>query len=265
MINMRVKSLIAKILFKFGYGVKKLKRNFDVILNEVFDLVYEHNEELVIFDVGANDGGSIERFRKFIKNPIHIYSFEPSKQLFDELHKKYSENNDVTLVNIGVGDVTSEIVFNDHIIAHSSSTFNKMISDTKFAEKRNLNVDKYKVPIDSLDNYCRKNRLNKINLLKIDVEGFEEFVIKGAEKLLSKNLIDVIEIEVLITQVYDKRTSIYDIEKGLIDYGYRLIALSNDGRFYNMAAFDVLLNRELFLDLIYVNSKIFHKIRKLMM
>ena len=65
--------------------------------------------------------------------------------------------------------------------------------------------------------------------------------------------------------MYDKRTSIYDIEKGLIDYGYRLIALSNDGRFYNMAAFDVLLNRELFLDLIYVNSKIFHKIRKLMM
>ena len=68
-----MKKIIKKILENFGFEIKKLDRkklNFDDIYKKFFD------DNLIIFDVGANKGQSIERFKKiFPKSTIH--AFEP--------------------------------------------------------------------------------------------------------------------------------------------------------------------------------------------
>mgnify|MGYP001342649412 CR=1 FL=1 len=55
---------------------------------------------------------------------------------------------------------------------------------------------KIEMVTSTIDEFCRKESIEKIDLLKIDTEGHEEYVIKGAYKTLEKKLIDVIYVEV---------------------------------------------------------------------
>jgi FkbM family methyltransferase len=268
MILKHIKYITIKLMKFFVYTLVNLKkpREFDKILTDVFDLAYDDNECLVIFDVGANNGSSIDRFQKLFKNHLNIHSFEPSKRMFVELQKQFSEDDRITLVNMGVGDKPGELVFNDHITSSGSSSFIGTVQGLKFAQRRKINeetTDRYSVKIDSLDHYCKVNQVKHINFLKIDVQGLEDLVILGCKELLEDNLIDIIELEVIVAQVYNKRTSFYDVEKGLVDYGYRLISLSPDGRFFHgQRPIDIFENAELQFDAIYVKDELYKKISK---
>ncbi len=255
---MKFKKLIGSFLNKRGYGLKRLYRNFDDILEELFDLIYSSGESLVCFDVGAHEGSSIDRFRRISKN-ASIYSFEPSRTMFQTLLERYGNDPDVTLVNVGVSDKEGELIFNQHLSSSGSSSFAGTVHGTYFALRRGIQrdtIDQYNVKTESLSGYCVTNGIERIHLLKIDVQGYEEEVIRGCKRLLQEQRIDIIEAEVIVSGVYDKRTSFYDLEKGLLEYGYKLIALSNDGRFYNFGPFDILSNKELQFDVIYVSDRI---------
>ena len=67
--------------------------------------------------------------------------------------------------------------------------------------------------------------MKKINLLKIDTQGYEQNVLSGSINLLRQNKIDIIEVELILGNYYDKYTSFYNIEKLLKHGSYRLIAL----------------------------------------
>jgi hypothetical protein len=76
-------------------------------------------------------------------------------------------------------------------------------------------------------------------------------------------LVDVLEIEVILANVYKRKTSFFAIEKFLESTGYRLIALSPDGRFSSGLPFDIITNPELQFDAIYISNEIFKKITEL--
>ena len=94
-----------------------------------------------------------------------------------------------------------------------------------------------------------------IDILKIDTQGSEPEVLKGAESLLLKQRISLIEVELIIGVAYERRLNFYDLEKFLIKYGYRLIAISEGGNVISYSSYQV--------DLIYVNEKIYKKIIEL--
>ena len=267
---MPLKKHIAKAtqttLNRFGYQLKRLNRNFDKILSDLFKKLPTPLTSAVIFDVGANNGSSIERFQRVFKSlriqPL-IYSFEPNKGLFQDLKSKYLQSSNVFLYQKGVGSEAGALEFFEHTTSHGSSSFLPVEQNTRFAQRRGIAQDTvrcYEVPIVTIDGVFSEFKLEKINLLKIDVQGFEEDVLKGCSQLLSKQLIDIIEVEVVVAPVYSKRITFFDIEKNLVNYGYRLVALSNDGRYFNLMPFDIFENPELQFDLIYVSPRIFNEV-----
>jgi len=63
---------------------------------------------------------------------------------------------------------------------------------------RHLSIDfnQYeKIQIDTLDNYCSLNAIERIHLLKLDVEGHELAALRGAQDILTKKAIDIISFE----------------------------------------------------------------------
>ena len=61
-----------------------------------------------------------------------------------------------------------------------------------------MNIDfskKEKIEIKKIDDFCKEHDINNIDLLKMDVEGHELEVLKGAEKMLSNNSISAIQFE----------------------------------------------------------------------
>ena len=118
------------------------------------------------------------------------------------------------------------------------SGFYKLNLNTEFIKYKadDLGIDQkkylqnnYLKEIKTIDNYCEENQINKINLLKIDTQGYEENIIIGATKMIKKNSIDVIILELIFSSIYEKNSNIYDVEKILIPNGYKLFGTSHYG------------------------------------
>ena len=112
-----------------------------------------------------------------------------------------------------------------------------------------------KAKIDTLDEYCKNNKIDKIDLLKIDTQGFEPEVLKGSHNMLSEQKIKILEVELILGFAYKKNLDFFDIEKYLSPYGYKLISISNSGNSISYSNFQV--------ELIYVNKSTFENIRQL--
>jgi len=108
------------------------------------------------------------------------------------------------------------------------------------------------VKVETLDKYIKKNSIKRINLLKIDTQGAELDVLIGARNALKKNLIGLIDTSVMIGNAYEKKFNVYDFEKLLIPFGYKLVGIQSNGQ-----QITIISRPHLELRLIYCKKKIF--------
>ena len=161
-------------------------KNFSQIIKKVIKV-----KKPTIFDVGAHTGESIELFRSLYRSPV-IHAFEPINLEYLKLVKRY--NRTCYLNNIGCGDKNS-IEYFYQTKGTANSSFLKITPGTKWLRERarywntvskQFVVKKSKVKIVTLDSYCKNNKINFIDILKIDTEGYEENVLIGSKNLLKK-------------------------------------------------------------------------------
>jgi FkbM family methyltransferase len=158
---------------------------------------------LVVFDVGANKGQSINFFIG-IYPAAKIYAFEPSKKTFAKLSSTFkgSLQQDVELFQLGLGEFPGEINFYESKL-DETSTFVLPSKDSLHMKKKNkLLFQKSKnafktttAQIITVDDFVQDNMINHIDVLKIDVEGFEYDVLRGARISLEEKKINIIQLE----------------------------------------------------------------------
>ena len=145
-----------------------------------------NDASLVLFDVGANFGDYTNAFLKQSKN-VEIHCFEPSQFAFRTLTEKISTKN-VYHHKVALSDSSgTQTLFYDFEGSGLASLSKRDLSHTgiEFGSSEMVNVD-------TLDNWASKYGIIP-NLLKIDVEGFELQVLKGAEKTLK--FVKVVQFE----------------------------------------------------------------------
>lgn len=151
--------------------------------NDMGFLLHFLRPEDVFVDVGANIGSYTLLSSSFIG--AKTISVEPVPVTFQYLTDNISlnqANDKVVLLNIGLADKVSELKFTsvldavNHVLHENSKTDEDFIS----------------VKVDTLDNITKEE--NPI-CIKIDVEGYETLVIKGAEETLNKETLKAIIIE----------------------------------------------------------------------
>jgi FkbM family methyltransferase len=259
---MNIKAIFSKLLSIFGLELlRKRNRNFDQIILSAYSLL--NYSPKIIFDVGAHNGSSIDRFLKLFENP-QIFAFEPNIELCTQIKAKFQDEN-IHISNKVLGKQKGNVEFNVHNSSTGSSSLLDFNPDISFASKRNLdttNVDKIQVEMTTLDDEVNTRELEKIDYLKIDTQGTELEVLRGAEKLLKLKKIDFIEFEVILTETYLNMPKWSETLNYLQNLDYHLIALSNDGRFFNLGPYDTLLNPELQIDVIFVSETVNRILKK---
>ena len=181
------------------------------------------NSESIIFDIGSNVGN----FSKYIcENNLYkkIYLFEPHQQYFNKSKETLNIFKNLEFINKGVGNKNETLTLYCDSTNIGWNTFLK--KDPNQPDDFFLRMDSRKVDIITLDSFCLINNITKIDLIKIDVEGFEYKVIEGFLNTLL-NIKPYFYIEVgwgTNHPEWDKCKIIYE---KLFDLGYEKIFFSN--------------------------------------
>lgn len=133
-----------------------------------------------IIDVGVNNGWLLMHLAEIVKpkNGV-VYGFEPHPVTFKRCKNNISTNNikNVVVFNLGCGAQPGKATMITAM--ESNSGQNRIESNTSFSTVKN-----HEIKIIKLDEQL--NHLANIDLIKIDVEGFEKNVLLGAEGILKK-------------------------------------------------------------------------------
>jgi len=182
-------------------------------------------------DVGAK--GELE-YISDLENITNLYAFEPNPAEFNKLREKYSRFNfkKLSVNDLALGSTVGQESLN--IMANSSMS-SLLLPDvqnyakhfgqyTEFEKWKSAiaTVEKIKVKIDTIDNQFAKIT-GPIDYLKLDTQGSELDILKGAEQLLKKRSIKIIKVEVSTVPVYKQQAVFSDIDVYLKQFGYVLV------------------------------------------
>jgi FkbM family methyltransferase len=186
-----------------GYGI-----------GEINPVAHFLDKSCVALDVGANVGYWA---RLFALKAGKVFAFEPSPYLAGLLTYNCSQVPNITFEKLAVGDYVGETYFATKIA--SSVGYLASASD----------IDACKVLVTTLDDWCGKNKLQRIDLVKVDVEGFEEEVLVGAA-----TTVDTFK-PVLVLEFIDHLAATRSKHKGgrffqiLAEYGYEVFRIDKSG------------------------------------
>jgi FkbM family methyltransferase len=142
-----------------------------------------------VIDVGANRGEFVRMFLEAAPEAA-IHCFEPSTRYFAELSTSFS-NGQVRLNNLALSDREGEVEFDEP--ENSGSRYGSIIA--RRALNPGVTWRKSTVQTTALDLYAARNGLDRIDYLKIDVDGGERAVLSGASTLIQERKIHFIHME----------------------------------------------------------------------
>lgn len=180
----------------------------------------ENKADIILFDVGANIGEYSEILNEIFESKATIHAFEPSGVTFETLKAKVS-NTKIFAHNVGLGSK------NETIKLYKQAANSPLASAFQREYKGEVFQDFDLVSIKTLDDFCAENQISHIDFLKIDVEGFEMEVLKGASKMIEANKIQYIQFEFGGTHI-DPRNFIRDFWI-LLHPKYRIYRILKDG------------------------------------
>jgi FkbM family methyltransferase len=175
----------------------------------------------IIFDVGANKGEWTKAVLTL--DPEIVYMFEPQQSCVEK-YLRPMESGCCKVVDVAVGDREGDIDFySPQEDAGNSSIYNRR--DTCFAGQ---DFQRSKVRISTLDAFIEKMKIPRVDFLKIDVEGHELFVLKGAKNSIRDRLIRAISFEFGSAGVYS-RVFFRDIWDFLTAHDYKIYRILPGG------------------------------------
>jgi FkbM family methyltransferase len=141
---------------------------------------------MIVFDIGANIGQYTLLAGKRVGRNGQVHSFEPADREFSLLHRSIKHNglNNITLQNKAVSDFDGYSQLN--VFPDGQGAYNTLgkPSHNVIAQTKSQSV---KVECVTIDSYITQNKIDFVDLVKIDVEGGEINVLKGATSLLSRD------------------------------------------------------------------------------
>lgn len=208
-------SVFISFLEQFGVGSygNNEKTGETFIITKVLPRIFsQKSNDLVFFDIGANEGNYSKELRQNFLD-ANIYCFEPniiSFQKLDGLAKMLK----LYVFNIGLGDKYGQMILYSHKQG-GNSEHSSMYKDVFKFIHNNEDLESSLCVIQTLDDFSCLNNIESIDFMKIDTEGFEYRVLKGALRMLGENRIKVIQFEFnkmnVISRVFFK--DYYDLLK----------------------------------------------------
>lgn len=231
---MKLKKIINKLFGKLGYRIvnlqhyqPKTRSQKDLLLDNFWQTLkhLDYNPKVIV-DIGTHKGSWTRIAMSHYPTSQYIL-IEPQKNL-----KKFVEDltikENVTYLPIGIGSKNEEMNFTLHDFDHSSSF---MYSEE---EAKKQGFSQVKIPVRSLNNLVAEKEIPVPDIVKIDAEGIDLDVLKGAENLFGKIEVFLIEVAVL-NNIYPN--SALKVLQYMDKNGYEMFDITDMNRPMNIQPF----------------------------
>jgi FkbM family methyltransferase len=180
---------VTKALFRVcGLDVRRIPRF------ESYEWLKKKNIQTVV-DIGANTGQFALQIHRLLPDAT-LYSFEPLEDCYNELLKKMGHTPKFHAFNFALGETSSEVPMYRNDYTPSSSLLSmEELHKQAFPFTRHSTVQT--ISIRRLDDISDSLDITENILVKIDVQGTEDKVILGGEKLISKASVLILETSFL--------------------------------------------------------------------
>jgi FkbM family methyltransferase len=167
----------------------------------------------VIFDVGAHVGSTVARFR--VEYPsATIHAFEPAAANRRELVASFESDSQVKIHAVAMSSANGVATL--HLTEHS--TMNSLAL-------REAAIGVEQVPTTTLDSFCAEHGIREIHFCKIDTEGFDLEVLRGAAGMLEQQRIDFVQVETSFRRDTKYFAPIWEIDRLMTETRYELFGL----------------------------------------
>jgi FkbM family methyltransferase len=227
---------------KFGYTIIPNWRLHSYTASEYLQKLFKFLDVDVVFDVGANVG----QYYQFLRNEVGyeglVVSFEPTPNLARVLKEKASREKSWVIEDIALGSENGEFEFNVMENTELNSFRNPKHDDTKLFVDLNVVREKVMVKtrtVDEVYDEITRKYHKKNAYLKIDTQGFDLEVLKGASRSLAA--IPALQVEVSVVPIYQNAPVYKDIIDYLEarDFVMSGIFPNNEGHFPRLIEFDL--------------------------
>jgi FkbM family methyltransferase len=169
----------------------------------------------IIFDIGANIGQTAFRMiRNQANKKLHpfVYAFEPYPKTFSKLEYNIRLNQltSIRAFNLGLGNEKETLRMTQHTPSNSGGF--RMTTDTN---------NSISVPVISLDEFVSEQALSRVDFIKIDVEGFETEVLKGARQTI-RQFRPVLVFEYSVANILAQNGNMEETLNELLDNNYKI-------------------------------------------
>jgi FkbM family methyltransferase len=221
MVLSRIKKLVNTALRPLGHELNRVSApQYGLDINRDLSSLIVDRHPIVTFDIGANVGQTVQRFRSIWKDPI-IHCFEPGENAFPKLCEATSRLPNITINNYALGACNETRTLLQH---HANESY--MNSFLSPGPECWTSVEQaISVPVTTIDAYCAQKNIGTIDLLKTDTQGFDLEVLHGARESVSKGQIRFLLLEIMFSELYDGQPKCEQMLQALRGMGFSLFAL----------------------------------------
>ena len=211
-----------KVFLSSGRGLKSMiEKGASVASTRILHNCGHYISNLgTIIDAGANQGQFAIAASHFYPD-AHIHSFEPLPEVFPILQRNTRQLSGISTYNIALGNSTGTLDFYSNAYSHASSAL-QVSALQKDMLPKTVSSQRIEIPVKRLDDLQEQLRMISPVLLKMDVQGFEKEVLKGAVNSLPH--IDYLLFETSFVQMYDGEPLFDEMHEFVKELGFEFIA-----------------------------------------
>lgn len=227
---MNFKNLLKSVLRDLGLKVVKLNSPFItkhdpfLVQKEMFNGL---NLNPIIFDVGAYHGHVALRYKSLFPNST-IYCFEPFCESFKHLQANLSNQSSFKLFQLGLSDSSGKSFFHSNQFEMTNSILESDIKgNLTWGEGLLETKEVVEIETKTIDELVLELGIESIDILKMDVQGAEFKVIRGAKDFLANGGVKIVYTEIITMPTYIGQMGLEDTLMLFKNVGFQLVGLYN--------------------------------------